>query len=51
VKYAVVIIAADGSVSVKGPFPHEYSATLYANDHEIDDIVCHVCELESPGEG
>jgi hypothetical protein len=49
-KYVVVIIALDGTPSAAGPFPDEYRATLWANDHETEETgwTCHVCPLEHP---
>lgn len=49
-KTVVVIIAADGTPSVAGPFPDEYHATLFGNEVETEEsgMAAHVCELESP---
>lgn len=48
--YAVVIITADGGHRVAGPFPDEYSATLFGNEAETEESgqVAHIRPLEDP---
>jgi hypothetical protein len=51
-RHVVIVIAADGTPSVVGPFASEYAATLWANAHETEESgwACYVRELDSPEE-
>ena len=50
VKWTVILEAEDGGLSVHGPFPDEYAATLWANGQETEDSAdtSHVRPLEAP---
>lgn len=49
-KYVLVVTAADGSIAVVGPFPHEYAATVHGNSVENYEsgLTANVYPLEAP---